>query len=208
MSTTPPEAQPEYSRGVSGSERILVPHSHPSGHPDSSDSEASSHAAPGAEATASGALPAALFAGGLLGALLLLVAEFTTLFEVHVAVAGTPVKSVATGPHHSYAMALIAIVAAALAFAVWRAASWPALVALGVLGLTALLIALLGDLPDANATGLVLTSSHYVEANATPSAGFYMETLGAVVLLLTSVCGLLLIAPPLELRRRPRRSAL
>jgi hypothetical protein len=149
-----------------------------------------------------------LFAGGLLGAVLLLVAEFTTLFEVHAAASRTPVKSVPTGPHHSYAMALIAVVAAALAFAVWRAASWPALVALGVLGITALLIALLGDLPDASATGLVLTASHYVQANSMPSAGFYAETLGAVVLLLTAGCGLVVTEPPIELPRRRRRSVL
>ena len=70
------------------------------------------------------------------------------------------------------------------------------MVAIGALGVLALLIALLGDLPDTNASGLVLSASHYTTATSTPSAGFYMETLGAVVLLITSVSGFLLIGAP------------
>ncbi len=223
MNATPPEAQPEYSRGLPGSEGVLVPRPDPgvgdsgagsgaagggsgagAGAGSGAAGGAGSSAVPETDGAASGALEAALLAGGLLGALMLLVAEFTTLFEVHVAAAGIAVRSVSTGSHHSYAMALIAVLAAGLAFAVWRAASRPALLALGVLGLAALLIALLGDLPDASATGLVLTSSHYAQATSTPSAGFYLETLGAVVLLLTSVCGLLLAGPA----QGGRRSAL
>jgi hypothetical protein len=148
-------------------------------------------------------IKAGILAGGLLGSLLLLIAEFTTLFQVHVAAASVPVKSVATGSHHAYALALIAVCAGGLAFAVWRAGSRPALLALGILGLAAMLIALVGDLPDASATGLALTASHYVNASSTPSAGFYMETLGAVVLLFTCVWGFLLIGPP----RRPGGSS-
>ncbi len=189
MNRTPPEANSEYSRATAGSKGVLVTRA-------------------GAGAPVSGVLGTALLAVGLLGALLLLIGEFTTLFQVHVAATGARVRSVASGPHHSYAMALIAVLAAAMAVAVWRAASRPALLALGVLGITALLIALLGDLPDSSATGLVLISSRYVDASSTPSAGFYMETLGAVLLLLTSVCGLLLIGAPIASARRAQRSAL
>jgi hypothetical protein len=145
-------------------------------------------------------IAAGLLAGGLLGALLLAVAEFTALFQIHAAAHGIPVRSVSAGSHHTYAMALIAAVAAALALAVWRGSSRPALLAVGILGLAALAIALVNDLPDASATGLLRDSGHYVNASSTPSAGFYLETLGAVVLLVTSVWGFLLVGSPAPAR--------
>jgi hypothetical protein len=181
MNATPPEAKSEYSRGRARFGAVFGGGLGPSD---------------GEPAELGGGLVAGLLAGGLLGALLLLVAEFTVLFQVHSAATGVPVKSVSAGSHHSYAMALISACAAVLALAIWRAGSRPALLGLGILGLAALLIALLGDLPDASATGLLLNNSHYVNASSTPSAGFYLETLGAVVLLLTSVWGFLLIGPP------------
>jgi uncharacterized membrane protein len=146
---------------------------------------------------ASGSLRAAILAGSLLGALLLVVAEFTTLFTVHVETTSAPIKTAATGPHHSYALLLIAIVAAVLAVAVWRDSSRPALLAIGLLGVVALLIALLGDLPDANASGLAGTSTtRYVDASSTPSAGLYLETLGAVVLVITCGVGFIALGAP------------
>lgn len=67
----------------------------------------------------------------------------------------------------------------------------------GVLGVVALLIALLRDLPDAHATGLVGSAATGLRsASSSPGVGLYLETLGAVVLLITAVCGLLLLAPP------------
>ncbi len=55
-------------------------------------------------------------------------------------------------------------------------------------------IAPLGDLPDAHATGLIGSgASQYAEATSNPSAGLYMETLGAVVLLLAGGVGFLLL---------------
>ncbi len=92
--------------------------------------------------------------GGLLGAVLLLVAEFTTLYDVRTSSGGLLVKSVSTGSNHSYAMVPIAVLAALLASVAFRAASRPALLALGVLGVLALLIALVGDLPSAHTSGL------------------------------------------------------
>jgi hypothetical protein len=133
-----------------------------------------------------------VLAGGLLGALLLVVAELTTLFTVHVASDRAPIRTVGTGSHHSYAMIPLALLAAGFAVSVLRQRSRPALVAIGVLGVIALLIALVGDLPDARASGIVLISGHYVDASSTASAGLYMETLGAIVLLVTSGSGLLL----------------
>jgi hypothetical protein len=175
MNATPPEANPEYSRGSGPS---------------------------GGLARIGSSVPAAVFAGGLLGALLLVVAEFTTLFEVRTALSPVPVKSVSTGSHHAYALVPVAILAVLLAFGAWRQGSRPALVALGMLGLSTLVLALAADLPDAHATGLIAAGSgHYADAGSTPQAGLYMETLGAAVLIVTAGLGVLLGSP--APRRRP-----
>jgi hypothetical protein len=134
-----------------------------------------------------------VLAATLLGSLLLVVAEFTTLFTVHVETSSAPIKTVTTGSHHSYALIPIAVLAAALAVGVFREGSRPALLAIGLLGIVTLLIALLGDLPDANATGLAGSSStQLVNASSSPSAGLYLETLGAVVFVIT--CGIAFLA--------------
>jgi hypothetical protein len=181
MNATPPEANTEYSRAAVVSGGV---------------SPARSDAAGGPSAGASWVFSGGILAGGLTGAVLLIAAEFTTLFKVRVAASTTIVKTVSTGSHHSYAMALIAVCAAALAIGAWRSASRPALLAIGILGVAALVIAVVVDLPDATASGLVLSSSHYANASSTPSTGFYLETLGAVVLMFTSLWGLLLTGPP------------
>ncbi len=181
MNATPPEANSEYSRAALVSGGV---------------SRARSDAAGGHSAGASWVLSAGILTFGLIGALLLIAAEFTTLFKVRVAASTTIVRTVSTGSHHSYAMAVIAACAAALAIGAWRTASRPALLAIGILGVAALVIALVIDLPDATASGLVLSSSRYANANSTPSTGFYLETLGAVVLMFTSMWGLLLNGPP------------
>jgi hypothetical protein len=141
-------------------------------------------------------------AGSLLGALLLLVAEFTSLYQVHVATTSTPIETVSTGSHNSYAMIPIALLAAALGIGVWRSGSRPALLGVGVLGVVAVLIALLVDLPDTHATGLTSSAAtRFVNASSTPSAGLYMETLGAVLLIATCGLGFLMLGPPVSARR-------
>jgi hypothetical protein len=191
MNSTPPEANTEYSRGPRASGGVSEPSSpsDPAGRP--------------AASAGAGALVAALFAVALLGSAALLVAEFTTLFTVHVSNVSRTLQSTSTGSHHSYAMAVIAVCAAVLAVAAWRGGSRPAMLGIGLLGLAALLIALLGDLPDATASGLLLTSSHYVEAKSTPSAGFFIEIAGALLLMIASVAGFLLTEPA----PKPRRPA-
>jgi uncharacterized membrane protein len=194
MNPTPPEAGTEYSTGSGASKPLL---------------RRRLQGNRGRLEQAPSSLRAAILAGSLLGALMLVVAEFTTLFTVHVETSSAPIKTVATGPHHSYALLLIAIVVAALAIAVWRDTSRPALLAIGLLGVVALLIALLGDLPDAHASGLAGSSTtRYVDASSTPSAGLYLETLGAVVLVIT--CGVGFIAlgsPQRRAEQQPEASA-
>jgi hypothetical protein len=55
------------------------------------------------------------------------------------------------------------------------------MIALAVLGLVALVIVVVSDVPDLNETGFI--GEVYEDAAAGPSAGFYLETLGGVLLL-------------------------
>jgi hypothetical protein len=165
MSATPPEANTEYSRGVRVSR--------------------------GAGFAAAGPLSsvgAVFAAAGLLGSLLLFVAEFTTLYSVNVE--GEKVVAIQTqtaGSHNAYAMLPIAVLGALLSVAAYRTMNRPALLALAVLGVAALLIAVVGDLPDAHAHGL---THHYQLASNSPGPGLYLETLGGVLLLLAGGLGL------------------
>ena len=198
MNVTPPEGATEYSTGSGASKPVV-----------GTRLQGARRGRGRSFEQAPGTLRAAILAGSLLGALLMIVAEFTTLFTIHVETSSRPIKTVTTGPHHSYALLLIALVVAGLAIAVWRDSSRPALLAIGLLGAVALLIALLGDLPDAHATGLAGSSTtRYVDASSTPSAGLYLETLGAVVLVIT--CGVGFIAlgsPQRRAQEQPQASA-
>jgi hypothetical protein len=133
------------------------------------------------------AVPAPLRRYGLLalplaGCLLLAIAEFTTLWEVR---AITVVLDSSTGgSHHGYALLIVAVAAAAMAFGSAIGGSRPAAVALLVLALVALVIVLFVDLPDVQETGL---SRDYEQAEANPKIGFYLESAGAVLLLLGAV---------------------
>jgi hypothetical protein len=130
----------------------------------------------------------------VLGALLLLVAQFIALYHVRIPTSSTPVKTVGTGANHGWAPIPIALVCFALAAAVYRHGNRTALLGLAVLGVASLLIALLGDLPDVHSTGLIGSSaSQYVQGAASPSAGLYLETLGAVLLLVSGGVGFLML---------------
>jgi hypothetical protein len=135
------------------------------------------------------------------------VAEFTPLLHVHAGADGHVIDTVSTGSHQSYALLPVAVLAIVFALGVWHTRSRLALLATGLLGVLSLLIALLGDLPDAQASGLIgSATTHFSVASSTPAIGLYLETLGAVLLLFTAVSGLLLLpAPgrPVRRRRRP-----
>lgn len=181
-----PGANNEYSRGTQGSRGGS-----------GGDSGRRSGGFGRRSAPPTGGTAGLILGGALLGALLLLVAEFTTLYQVHVSTSSTPISSVSGGSNHSYAMIPIALLAAGLAIGVARTGSRPALLAIGLIGIVALLIALLGDLPDSQATGLAgSAATHYVTATSTPKAGLYMETLGAVLLIASCGLGFLMLGPP------------
>lgn len=190
MNGTPPETKNEYSRAPRGSRGVL----------------------PRRRAGNSGALElhrervASVLAGSvLLAAVLLVAAEFTTLFAIHEVGHSAPVKSVTNGSHHGYALIPIALLAAVMAVAARRGAGRPALLALAALAIIALVIALLVDLPDAHRTGLIAAGGGFEVGHATPGVGFYLETLGAVLLLVASGIGILAEVPANRLPRVRRR---
>jgi hypothetical protein len=147
------------------------------------------------------ALRWALLVAAAAGVICLLLATFATVIEIKV---GTTTKVPGHDTHlsgwdrHGPALALIALFAAAMIAGSVRGAR-PAMAALAALGLVALLIAVVGDVPDLNATGFI--GEVYEDAAAGPKAGFYLETLGGVLLLLS---GGLMIALPAASAPAPR----
>jgi hypothetical protein len=197
MNVTPPEASTEYSKGPRGLRRLLTRLLQGD----------SGRRGRGTEQVRD-SIRWGVLGASLLAALLMVVAEFTTLFTVHVESSSTAIKTVTTGSHHSYALLPIAALVTLLAIGFWRDASRPALLAIGLLGIVTLLIALLGDLPDANATGLAGSSTtHFVNASSTPSAGLYLETLGAVALVITCGVGFIALGAPARPAPKPAPDA-
>jgi MFS superfamily sulfate permease-like transporter len=135
-------------------------------------------------------------AGGLLGAALLIAAEFLPLFEVRTSARNSVAQTVIAGSHHSWGLLPIGVLAAGLAIAWWRSPGRLPLVAMAVLGVAALVIALGRDLPDAQSSGLERSGGTYVLAAASPKIALYLETAGGVILLLSSGAGLMLTPRP------------
>jgi hypothetical protein len=179
-----PEAQNEYSRGSEASQSLSRRFRRRESTPSAEDSTG--------RLSGTGAVVFVAVAG----ALLVLIAQFIPLYHVHVPTSSAPVKTVGTGANHGWAPVPIALVCLALALAVYRHGNRTALLGLAVLGVATLLIALLGDLPDAHSSGLIGSSaSQYVQGVSSPSAGLYLETLGAVLLLVSGGVGFLMLGP-------------
>ena len=176
MNVSEPEADTEYSRAPAASDG----HDRPS---------------PGGSGGGLGGIRFPVLAGALVAAVLLLVAEFLPLFEVRTSARNSAVTTVQSGSHHAYALLPIALLAAGLALAWRRAPARLTVLAMAVLGIAALVIALGRDLPDAQSNGIERSGGTYVTAAASPRAGLYLETAGAVVLLIASVGGLILFPP-------------
>lgn len=124
---------------------------------------------------------------GVLGGLLLVVAELSLIFQVDTLTSGTCEELAdasvrdrckANGlEQHSGALIPLGVLAAAMAVGASRGRSVPAAAALVVLGAVVLGIALLIDLPKTNADGLL--EPFYESGKAKPGTGFYLELLGA-----------------------------
>jgi hypothetical protein len=149
------------------------------------------------ETTVPGRVPRLLARYGLLlplvlGALLLIVAEFLPLYEIRTIAAVPAGGHKSTGAHHNYALLIVGLAMLPMAAGAIRGGSRPAAFALLALSLIALYVALRIDLPDLNETGLI--GRTYDQAEARPRVGFFVETLGATLALLGSI-GTLMFKP-------------
>jgi hypothetical protein len=121
----------------------------------------------------------------LLGAVLLIVAEFLPLYEIRAVTAVPAGGHKSTGAHHGYALGVIGLAIIPMAWGAVRGGSKPAAIAALVLAVIALFVALAIDLPDLNETGLI--GRTYDQAEARPRVGFFVETLGATLALLGAI---------------------
>ncbi len=124
-------------------------------------------------------------AAAMLGA-----SQFTDLFHL-TPPGGEALEAVDAADQHGYATLVLAIFALILIAVTVVARSEQlaqmAAVAIAVCGLVALLIFLIGDLPDVNNVGtLDDPRQSFIDAEAKPVAGFWLELVGALVL---TVCG-------------------
>jgi hypothetical protein len=136
----------------------------------------------------------------LLGAAALLaVSEFLTLYEIR-AITAVPDGGTDTGgSHHGYALLVVGIALAAMAWGAVIGGSGPAKLGVVVLTAAALFVVVAIDVPDVNDEGVI--GERYEQAEARPQIGFYLETAG-VALALIGTAGLFLTPPA---RRVPRQ---
>jgi len=126
---------------------------------------------------------AAAAALALAGAIVLAVAEFSTVFEVTVGSLGVVKRSSTGGEHHGYALLVIGL--AAVGMVLWALGSGgrPAALALLALGAAALVVAVAVDLPDTHGSGQLPESLAYENARARAGTGLSLEIAGGVLLL-------------------------
>ncbi len=137
---------------------------------------------------------------GVVGAVLVISAEFSTIVKVDVLTTGTceeiadpEVRDACDSggfEQHGGAFILLGLAALAMAWGAGRGASRPAALALVAIGAVVLAFSLIRDVPKADDTGLV--GLQYEKAEAKPGTGLYMEIAGA---------GLIMLAGLVRLRR-------
>jgi len=149
-------------------------------------------AASARETTVPSRLTRLLLVPSVLGAVMLIVAEFLPLYEIRVITAVPNGGRHGTGAHHGYALLVIGLAMLPMAWGAVIGGSRPAAFALLALALIALFVVLAIDLPDLNETGLI--GRTYEEAQARPQVGFLVESLGATLALLGAV-GTLVLRP-------------
>jgi amino acid transporter len=141
--------------------------------------------------------------------------QFTDIFHL-TPPGGEALQAISSKDQHGYAILVLAIFALVLILVTLGARDSQlrqvAAMAVAICGLIALLIFLIGDLPDVNKIGtLDDPRQSFIDAEAKPVAGFWLELVGALVL---TVCGAALatLRPGVEResghegrRRRTRR---
>ena len=118
------------------------------------------------------------------------VSQFTDIFHL-TPPGGAALKAIQASDQHGYATLVLAIFALILLVIAMAARGEQlgqvAAVAIAVCGVVALLIFLIGDLPKVNNVGtLDDPRQSFIDAEAKPVAGFWLELIGALVL---TVCG-------------------
>jgi hypothetical protein len=142
---------------------------------------------------------------GVAAALLLVLAEVTTLFSIEVDTATCSDLAdpdladrcdTTGGEQHSFALVPVAVLIAVMAVGAGLGGSRPAGIALVGAGVVVLVIALLFDLPDTTKTGEIGAS--FASAEAVKGPGFWFE-LGAGVLAVAA--GVLRLRSPGQVNR-------
>ena len=145
--------------------------------------------------------PAALLLLAVAGALLLAISEVLPLYEV---VVGSLEEQQRTEPgwqNHGFAMLLMALASVPMIRGARRGAR-PAMLALMVIGAIAVLIVVTVDYPAVRQQAELREAAEYEDARAKAATGFYVESLGAVLLLASG--GLMVLAPRRQARTRER----
>src|SRR3954471_5493142 len=130
-------------------------------------------------------LRALLALAGLTGAVMVLVASFTSVIDITVGTTSRVLDADTAQSgwdRHGPALVLLALLALFLLAASLRGARI-AMAGLAVVGIAVLAIAWASDRPHVHDSGSV--GDVYAEATAAPGPGYYLETLGGVLLLLS-----------------------
>ena len=135
----------------------------------------------------------AVTAVGMVAALLMIVAEFSTVASVELTGLDESCETQLVDPEqrdrcalsgfdrHGGALLLLGLIAAAMAVGAGVGGSRPAAVALIAIGLVVLGLTLLRDLPETDETGAIGAS--FEGARASAGAGLYLELLGGLLAL-------------------------
>lgn len=121
------------------------------------------------------------------GAIVLFASQLLTMFEF-TPPGAEPLAERSVIEDHGHALFVVSAFALfATLLAVW-APSKPAAVAVGGMGLFALLFFLLTDLPDAGQIGTLDDARNsFIDAEAIPQEGFWLEMLGALALAISGI---------------------
>jgi hypothetical protein len=139
---------------------------------------------------------------GVVGAVLVILAEFSTIVRVDVLTTGTCEEIADTRlrdacnsggfEQHGGAFILLGAVALLMTWGVVRRASVPAALALVAIGFVILVFSVARDVTKTDDTGLV--GLQYEEADAKAGSGLYMELAGGIMLILAGGLGLVRVA--------------
>ena len=145
--------------------------------------------------------PIALLLTAAAGAVLLAVSELLPLYEVVIGGLETRARTEAGWESHAFAMLVLSLATIPMLLGAGRGAR-PAMAAIAAIGVVAIVIVLTVDLPQIRADAELREATAYEDVRAKAAIGFYVETLGAVLLLISG--GLMALAPRRKARPRER----